>query len=240
MEPLNALSEIFDKISMFLLTRSSSSSLPVPPETTSAISLGIWYFSEVKISSWKMMERKALMWTCLLKPQTKSGRIPKYPYCKEALTCQCQFKHFPANHRCLAIGRKKKNGLMCFIFSNKWQHVGATNKHYPVYKLQSTRRGEAPPYKNPLTGKNISRKGTRWSLSSEAISLVNHLSLRSQLVCLHKCWKMWVLPCVHMNWDHETPLCTVSHCHLGHLCDTGLSHMDLLHGVLTWTGFQPK
>lgn len=56
-----------------------------------------------------------------------------YQYCKEALTYQCVFKHFPGNHHCLAIGRNKKNELMYFIFSNKWHHVGATNKHYPAY-----------------------------------------------------------------------------------------------------------
>lgn len=93
----------------------------------------------------------------------------------EALTCQCLFKHFPANHHCLVIGRNKKNGLMCFISSNKWHHVGVTNKHCPAYNLQSmcsiqsynlrmqsTSREGDPPCKNPLNGKNVSRLGSRW------------------------------------------------------------------------------
>lgn len=128
------------------------------------------------------MERKALMWTCLLKHQTKSRRIPKYPHCKEALNANACSNISQLITIVWPLAKVKKTRIICFIFSNKWHHVEITNKHCPAYKLQSTSRGRDPAYTNPLNGKNVSRKGSRWGLSSEAVSLVNHLSLRLQLV----------------------------------------------------------
>lgn len=185
------------------------------------------------------MERKALMWTCLLKPQTKSGRIPKYPYCKKARTCQCLFKRFPANHHFLAIGRKKKmdwyvlfsptNGIILGPPISITQHINCNLQ--VKEKFHHTRI--------PLLARMFQERGADGVFQVKQF-LWWTISIWGFNLFLCNFWKMWVLSCMHVNWDHKTPLCTVSHCHLGHLCDTGLSHMDLLQGVLTWTGFQPE
>lgn len=83
------------------------------------------------------------------------------------------------------------------------------------------------PYEKPLTCKDLSRKESGRGVLNEDISWVNQLSLWLQLVYLLNCRKMWISPCVHVNWDHKnkTPLCPVSHCHLGRLWYTGLWHV---------------
>lgn len=111
MKPLNALSEIFDKISMFLLTRSSSSSLPPPP---APISLG-------NSQKWKMVPGrwwKGRPWCELVfwsprqsQEESQSIHTAKRPQLANACSNISQLVTIV-----LATGRKKKMDW-CVLFS---------------------------------------------------------------------------------------------------------------------------